>query len=74
MTDETREIIRSELLEVVDNQLRDKDPPQTLTTYKRLIGQGYSDEEARRLIAFVVVSELNDVMKDMEAIQPETFR
>lgn len=33
MTDETREIIRSELLEVVDNQLRDKDPPQNLKTY-----------------------------------------
>ena len=61
--DETNPILRSTILEVVDNQLRDNDPPETRQTYKRLMADRCSASEAKRLIACVVVSELFEVMK-----------
>ena len=65
--DETREILNSAILEIVDKQLRDKDPPQTLATYKRLTGQGQSDKEACNLIGCAVSSEIYDVLKQMKS-------
>ena len=44
------------LLEVVDNQLRANDPRETRATYDRLMGEGHSPDEAKRLIALVPVS------------------
>jgi len=40
------------ILEAVDNQLRDSNPPEAKETYDRLIASGISDKEARRLLTF----------------------
>jgi hypothetical protein len=48
---------------VVENQLRNNDPPQTGQTFKRLIAAGHSEKEAKRLIACVVSAEIFDVLK-----------
>jgi len=50
--------------EVVDNQLRDGTPPETRQTFDRLLAAGYPEEEARRLIACAVTSEIFDVLKN----------
>lgn len=71
--DETREILRTAILEVVDNQLRDEDPPQTLAAYERLTGQGHSDEEARNLIGCAVTSEIYDVLKHMKPYNQKRY-
>ena len=49
-------------MEVVDNQIRDEDPPETKATYDRLISQGHSDDDARRLIGAVVAIEIGEVL------------
>jgi hypothetical protein len=51
------------LIEVVDNQLQANDPPETRATYDRLMGDGHSSDEAKRLIAFVLVIELNEMLR-----------
>ena len=51
-------------LQVVDNQLRQREPPETKATYDRLLAAGHSDAEARRLIAAVLSSEMFTMMKD----------
>ncbi|MEK9162669.1 MAG: DUF1841 family protein [Chloroflexota bacterium] len=51
------------MLEVVENQLRDNTPPETKQTLQRLIKEGHSEEEAKRLIATVVASEIFEVLK-----------
>ena len=48
--------------EVVENQIRDGDPPETKATYDRLISQGHSDADARRLIGAVVAIEIAEVL------------
>jgi hypothetical protein len=42
------------ILEVVDNQIRDVNPPATKETFDRLVGDGIARDEARRLIGYVV--------------------
>ena len=56
----------SAVLEIVDNQLREENPLETKKTYRRLIDQGYSDQEARNLIGCVVTSEIYDVLKQQK--------
>jgi hypothetical protein len=50
--------------EVVDNQLYDGTPPETRQTFERLIAQGVSAEEARRLIGLVVASEAFAIIRN----------
>ena len=62
--DASREALRTTILEIVDSQIRNHDPPETLATYDRLIGQGHSDEEARRLIGCVIASEVVGILNE----------
>jgi hypothetical protein len=63
-SDTSQEALRTTILEIVDNQIRNHDPPEALATYERLIGQGHCDEEARRLIGCVIASEMVGVVNE----------
>ncbi len=58
--------LEESVLEVVDNQLRSNDPPETRQTFDRLISEGYSNKEAKELIGHVVASEIFVVLKNQE--------
>jgi hypothetical protein len=60
-------------MEVVENQIRDNDPPQTRQTFQRLTAAGHSEKEAKRLIACVVSAEIFDVLKKQEPFNLERF-
>ena len=62
--DASREALRTTILEIVDSQIRNHDPPEALATYDRLIGQGHSDEEARRLIGCAIASEVVGIVNE----------
>jgi hypothetical protein len=55
--------LRRALMVVVENQLRDRTPPETSETLARLVAKGYPREKAMELIACVVCSEIFDVMR-----------
>ena len=65
--------LKSVILEVVNNQLQANDPPETRQTFDRLISEGYSEEEAKKLIGCIVTSEIFDVLKKQEPFKPERF-
>ncbi len=65
--------LKSAILEVVDNQLKANDPPETRKTFKRLISEGYSEDAAKNLIGCVVTSEIFDVLKKQEPFNPVRF-
>ena len=65
--------LQKAILEVVDNQLRDNDPPETRQTLERLERQGYSEKEARKLIGFVVASEVFGVIRENRKYDREKF-
>ena len=65
--------LRAAIMEVVENQLRNNDPPQTRQTFRRLIEAGYSEEEAKRLIGCAISAEIFDVLKKNEPFNLDRF-
>ena len=57
------DIARKAIFEILDNQLAMGDPPATRETLARLMADGHSELEARRLIACVVANELFEVVQ-----------
>ena len=71
--EKTNPHLRAAFLEVVDNQLRDNDPPETKETLERLKAEGYSTEDAKLLIAQAVVVEAYTIMKTQASFNRERF-
>ncbi len=66
---ERRELI----LEIVDNQINSNTPPETKAAMERLVAEGYSNEDAKEMIARVVVTQIYDIMKNMEKFNEQRF-
>ena len=73
MADPNRDMLRRQMLEVVENQLRDNDPPETRATLHRLVAEGHSTSQAKRLIACVVVAEMFHVMMHQQPYDRERY-
>ena len=69
----TNPYLNAAILEVVNNQIRGNDPPETKQTFNRLMKEGHSKEEAKRLIGCVVSVEIFDVMKNEEKFNLTRF-
>ena len=65
--------LKSAILEVVENQLQANDPPETRQTFDRLISEGYSEEDSKKLIGLVVTSEIFDVLNKQEPFNSKRF-
>ena len=73
MTKPDQEVLREAIFEVVENQMRDGTPPQTKTTYDRLIAAGHSRLETMKLIGCAVTVEIFDVMKENKPYNEERY-
>ena len=60
---ETNEILREQILEIIENQIQENNPKETNLNLKRLIGLGYSNKEAKQLIGQCLTIELFEVIK-----------
>ena len=60
---ETNEKLRKQIFEIIKNQLKDNDPPETKVTYDRLRKQGFDDFQTRQMIGQCLAVELFDVLK-----------
>ena len=58
------ENLRIAILKVIDNQILADDPVETAITLKRLMGEGYSEFEAKQLIGQAFAVELFYTMKN----------
>jgi hypothetical protein len=63
MKDPNPKMLRATLFEVIDNQIRANDPPETRQTLDRLMKEGNTREESLKLIGCALVNEIYDVMK-----------
>ncbi|MRR57110.1 MAG: hypothetical protein EG824_02690 [Deltaproteobacteria bacterium] len=61
------------ILDVVEKQLNEATPPQTRETLERLMGQGFSEEDARHLIGTAVVAEMRSVVSECRSFSEERF-
>lgn len=67
------DLIQQQFLEVVDKQLKADNPRETQETLVRLKDLGYSDLEARTLIAQCVATEMYAVMQSNEPYNVQRY-
>ncbi len=65
--------LKSAILEVIEQQIRDQDPPETASTLARLLNQGFSKEKSLELIGYVVGLEVLGVMQSGRKFDRDGF-
>ncbi|MCF8228614.1 MAG: hypothetical protein K9G58_12890 [Bacteroidales bacterium] len=65
--------LRDQIFEIIKNQIKNNDPPETKQTYNRLKKMGYTDFVTKQLIGQCVAVELFNVMKFQEAFDEEHY-
>ena len=65
--------LRQAILEVINNQIKENDPPETKKAYERLMKEGFSEQETLKLIGYVVASEVFTVLKENRRYDHEKY-
>ena len=67
------QLVGEAIVEAVENQLKENDPPEVKNTLKRLMGIGESRENAVRFIANALSVEIFDVMKNNQSFNEKRY-
>ena len=70
----TNPYLKETILEVVENQLRENNPPETRQTLERLLSAGYTRPEAVELIGSALVEEIWQMMHARKPFDPVRFQ
>jgi hypothetical protein len=65
--------VRDAVLEIIDNQLRDNDPPEVRQTLDRLIAGGFTEARARLYMGAAVLFEMNEVLRTRAPYQKDRY-
>jgi hypothetical protein len=60
---ESNKIVRKQIFEIIEDQIKNNNPPETNLTFKRLIKDGYNKSDTKKLIAQCIAIEIFDVIK-----------
>ena len=66
-------LVKKTIQQIITNQLRQNDPPETKETLNRLIAEGYSRQKARDLISVVIFSELREMLAENRMYDNEKY-
>ena len=67
------EEIRDQIFDIIKNQLKTNNPPETRITYDRLKKQGYDDLQTRQLIGQCISVELFQILKHGKPFDNERY-
>lgn len=59
----SNEKVSAQIFEIIENQMKNNDPPETNFTYNRLIKDGFSDFNAKQLIGRCIAVEIFEILK-----------
>lgn len=65
--------LRAAYIELVENQIRENEPPETRQTYDRLCTEGFTESNAKILIASVIAYETYLSMKSDTQFNHDRF-
>lgn len=71
--EETNPRLRKQLIQVVNNQLNANNPTETRLTLERLKSDGYSETEAKELIAAVLSNHIYDILSEQHKLDTEKY-
>ena len=66
-------IAQEAVYEVIENQLRDNNPPITKETYTRLKSDGFSHDDTMKLIGCAMTTEIYEIMKQSQPFDEERY-
>jgi predicted nucleic-acid-binding protein len=61
------------IFDIIENQVRDANPPETKQTLERLMQSGYSEEDAKKYIGQCVLVELSRLMKHQRPFDEKKY-
>ncbi|GAB3660918.1 hypothetical protein GCM10028791_35070 [Echinicola sediminis] len=61
---EINETLREQIFEIIKNQLKNNEPPETKATYDRLLKKGFNDFQTKQMIGQCVAVELFDIIQN----------
>lgn len=70
---ENNEKLREQIFEIIKNQLKNNEPPETKATYDRLIKQGYDDYQVKQMIGQCLAVEIFDALKHGKPYNNERY-
>jgi hypothetical protein len=73
MYEPDRKMAREALFEAIENQMREDNPRETKATFHRLLADGYSRKETMKLLACVLLVELNDMVRDNRLYEEASY-
>ena len=65
--------LRAAIFEAVDNQMAAGDPPEAKATFERLLGEGFSEEDAKKLIGQAICVEIYRIGKYKEEYNRDRY-
>jgi len=65
--------LQAAIFEVVDNQMAAGDPPETKETFERLLGEGFSEEDAKKPIGQAICTEIYRIGKYKEVFDRQRY-
>jgi hypothetical protein len=66
--------LKALILEVVEDQIRATNPPETRQAFERLLAAGYSRKQAMEMIGSALVEEIWDMLHDNKPFDRGRFR
>ena len=70
---ETNKILHRQIMNIIDNQIRDEDPPETKQTLERLVEAGHSKTDAKKYIGQCIAVELFNVMNKQQPFDEKRY-
>jgi hypothetical protein len=68
-----RKIVREGLFEAIEHQMKEGKPPETKKTFDRLRAAGHSRKETMKLIVYVLICEMNEMIKEHRAFDEAVY-
>lgn len=65
--------LRDQIFEIIKNQIKANDPPETKQTYDRLREMGYDKFVTKQLIGQCIALEIWDIMKNQKLFDEERY-
>lgn len=60
----TNKILKSQMLQAVENQMKINDPKCVNITFQRLVAEGYTEQTAKEMIAAILVEQMYFILKE----------
>lgn len=69
----SNKILKSQMLQTVENQMKLNDPKCVNITFQRLVAEGYTEQTAKEMIAAILVEQMYFILKENKKFNEEEY-